>query len=137
MKTVGIIGGIGPGSTIEYYRLIIDGYKERKKDGSYPPILINSIDLKKMLDLAGSNQLVELTEFLLAEVKKLAVSEADFGLFASNTPHIVFDEIRPKSPIPLISIVESAVEAVQHLGLKRVGLIGTRFTMEGTFYSKV
>jgi len=62
MNTVGIIGGIGPESTVEYYRLIISGYLDREKTGNYPQILINSINMKKMLDLIGANQLAEVTE---------------------------------------------------------------------------
>lgn len=54
MKTIGIIGGIAPESTIAYYRLIISGYREIVKDGNYPPLLINSINMTKMLDLIGS-----------------------------------------------------------------------------------
>lgn len=134
MRTLGIIGGIGPESTVEYYRLIIASYREQKKDGSYPPILINSIDLTKMLDLIAENELAQVTEYLLGEVKKLARAGADFGLLAANTPHIVFDEIDRQSPIPLISIVVATCEAVQALGLKKIGLFGTRFTMQERFY---
>jgi aspartate racemase len=137
MKSVGIIGGIGPGSTVEYYRLIIAAYRKEKRDGSYPSILINSIDLKKMLGLIEVHQLAEVTEYLVGEVQKLARAGADFGLLASNTPHIVFDEIRRQSPIPLISIVETTCDAAKALGLKRLGLFGTRFTMQGRFYSDV
>jgi aspartate racemase len=137
MKSVGIIGGIGPGSTVEYYRLIIAAYREQKPDGSYPSIVINSIDLKKMLGLIEVNQLAEVTEYLVGEVQKLGRAGADFGLLASNTPHIVFDEIRRQSPIPLVSIVEATCDEAKALGLKRVGLFGTRFTMQGRFYSDV
>ncbi|HKZ81682.1 MAG TPA: amino acid racemase [Pyrinomonadaceae bacterium] len=137
MKTAGIIGGIGPESTIEYYRSIIFSYRERKQDGSYPSIIINSIDLKKMLDLIGAGELTEVTEYLAEEVRKLASAGADVGLLAANTPHIVFDEICRQSPIPLLSIVEATCEAAKALGLKRVGLFGTRFTMQGRFYPKV
>ena len=136
MKTVGIIGGIAPESTIQYYRLIIKSYRERTRDGSYPPILINSIDMKRMLDLIGANELPGLIEYLVGEVKKLAVAGADFGLLASNTPHIVFNEIQQQSSIPLISIVEVTCLATRALGLKKVGLFGTRFTMQGHFYSE-
>lgn len=137
MKTIGIIGGIAPASTIEYYRLIIALYRERKRDGSYPPIIINSIDLKKVLDLIGTQKLAEVTEYLLGEVGKLARAGADLGLLASNTPHIVFEDIRRQSPIPLVSIVEATCEATQALGLKKVGLFGTRFTMQARFYPDV
>ncbi len=137
MKTIGIIGGIAPESTIEYYRLIIASYRAEKRDGSYPPIIINSINLKKMLDLIGANELAAVTEYLLAEVNKLARAGADLGLLASNTPHIVFEDIQRRSPIPLVSIVEAACEATKALGITRVGLFGTRFTMQGHFYAKV
>lgn len=137
MQTLGIIGGTGPESTIEYYRQIIAAYKEQKQDGSYPSIIINSIDLKKMLELISANQLPEVTQYLLTEILKLAKAGADFGLLASNTPHIVFDELAGQSPIPLISIVEAACVAVQAANFKKVGLFGTRFTMEGKFYAKV
>ena len=137
MKTVGIIGGIGPESTIEYYRQIIAAYRQRQRDGSYPSLLINSIDMKKMLDLIGANELAAVTQYLLGEVRKLAQAGADFGALASNTPHLVFEALNHQSPIPLISIVETACDAAQALGLKRIGLFGTRFTMQGRFYADV
>ena len=89
MKTVGIIGGIGPESTIEYYRLIIASYRRQQNDGSYPSLLINSIDMKKMLDLIAANELAGVTQYLLGEVEKLAQAGAEFGALASNTPHLV------------------------------------------------
>jgi aspartate racemase len=137
LKTLGIIGGIAPGSTVDYYRLLIASYQEQIKDGSYPSILINSIDLKRMLDMVSRNRLTELTEYLLHEVGRLAGAGADFGLLASNTPHIVFRELAQASPIPLISIVEAASKAAQELGLGTVGILGTRFTMAGRFYPEV
>jgi aspartate racemase len=137
MKTLGIVGGVGPESTVDYYRSIIALYRQRKGDGSYPEIILNSIDLKKEMDLVERNQLVALTSYLLDEVAKLARAGADFGLIASNTPHIVFDDVRPRSLIPLISIVEATCEAAKAMGLKRVGLFGTSFTMQGKFYRDV
>ncbi|HEX8493893.1 MAG TPA: amino acid racemase [Pyrinomonadaceae bacterium] len=137
MKTLGIIGGIAPDSTIEYYRLITASYHAQESDGNYPSLIINSINLKKMIELITANRLADLTEYLLAEVRRLAQAGADFALLASNTPHIVFDEIQRQSPLPLLSIVESACEAARGLELKRVGLFGTRFTMRGQFYPEV
>ena len=137
MKTAGIVGGIAPESTIQYYRLMIAACRERQPDGSYPPILINSIDMKAMLDLIGANDLAGVTTYLVAEVEKLAQAGADFALFASNTPHIVFDGVQQQASIRLLSIVEAACDSAQGLGLKRVGLFGTRFTMQGRFYADV
>lgn len=137
MKTLGIVGGIGPESTVEYYRSIIAAYRGRKRDGSYPRIIINSIDMKRLVDLIAADELSEVSEHLSGEVRKLERAGADFGLLAANTPHIVFDELRRRSPIPLISIVEATREAAQAMGLKRIGLFGTRFTMRARFYQNV
>jgi aspartate racemase len=137
MKTLGIIGGIGPESTVDYYRLIVAAYREERQDGSYPAIIINSIDLNKVIDLVTGNALPELTAYLVAEVQRLARAGADFSLLASNTPHMVFDDIRRLSPIPLLSIVEATCEVAKARGLKRLGLLGSRFTMQGRFYPDV
>jgi len=137
MKTIGIIGGIGPESTIEYYRLIIALYSERIPDGSSPSIIINSIDLKKLLGMVEANELARLTDYLIGEIQRLARAGAECGLVAANTPHIVFDEVRRQASIPLISIVEATCEAVKDLGLRKLGLFGARYTMQGRFYPDV
>jgi aspartate racemase len=134
MKTVGIVGGIGPESTIDYYRQIIAAYRKQKPDGSYPSLVINSIDAQKMLGMIATNELAGLTEFLVGEVQRLAKAGADFGVLAANTPHKVFEEIRQRSSIPLISIVEATCAEAKAQGLKRLGLFGTKFTMQGRFY---
>jgi aspartate racemase len=137
MKTVGMIGGIGPESTIEYYRLLIAAYRRRIPDGSYPPIIVNSIDLNKVVGLMEANELDKVTELLVAEIHKLAKAGAQCGFLAANTPHIVFDEISRQSPIPLVSIVEATCQAARAHGLRKLGLLGTRFTMRGQFFPKV
>src|SRR4029450_8160590 len=137
MKTLGIIGGLGPESTIDYYGRIIALYRERTRDGSYPQFIINSIDMKKGLDFMDANNLAGMAEYLLEEIGKLARTGATFGLISANTPHIVFDEVASKSPIPLISIVEATCAAAKARKLKRLALFGTRYTMQGTFYSRV
>jgi len=136
MRTAGIVGGIAPESTVDYYRSIIAAYRARKPDGSYPSIIIDSIDMQRMLELAATD-LPGLTEYLAAEVQRLDRAGADFALLASNTPHIVFDELERRSRIPLVSIVEATCEAARGMGLRRLGLLGTRFTMEGRFYPDV
>lgn len=137
LKTLGIIGGIAPASTVEYYRQIIAAYREQRPDGSYPQIVINSIDLTKMLSFVYANQLEQLTDYLSVEVHKLVDAGADIGLMASNTPHIVFNQLSAGSTIPLISIVESTCAAAKQMGLKKLGLLGNRFIMQGNFYPDV
>ncbi len=137
MKLAGIIGGTGPESTVDYYQRIIALYRKRISDGSYPRLIINSIDLKRMLDLVAANKLADLAAFLSEEVRRLARAGADFGALGCNTGHIVFDEVQKQSPIPLISIVEATCTAAKAQGMKRIGLFGTRFTMESRFYPDV
>jgi aspartate racemase len=136
MKIVGIIGGIGPQSTIEYYSKIVSGYLGSTASGNYPQIIINSINMKKMLDMIASGQFAEVTDFLLAEVTKLKNAGADFAVLASNTPHIVFDRVAGQASLPLISIVEATRARTIDAGLSRVGLFGTKFTMQGSFYQE-
>jgi aspartate racemase len=137
MKTLGVIGGIGPESTIEYYRHLLAAYRALKPDGSYPAIVINSVNMKTLLDMIEADDRISMVDFLVAEIEKLASAGAQYGLLAANTPHIVFDEVHRRSPIPLVSIVEATKEAAQALGLKRLGLFGTRFTMQADFYPHV
>ncbi len=130
-----MIGGLGPESTVEYYLAIIALYRERLGDGSYPQFIVNSIDLRKGIDLITANDLAGAAAYLVEEIQKLARAGAEFGLIAANTPHIVFDEVASASPIPLISIVATAVESVRERGWTRPALFGTKFTMHGSFYS--
>ena len=136
MKTLGIVGGIGPESTIEYYRLIVEHYRKQQPDGSYPLIIINSINLKKYIDLGEAGKFDEFVEPLIAEIQKLKQAGAEVALLAANTPHIVFDDIRRRSSLPLISIVEATCDAAKKLELNRIGLFGTRFTMQAKFFAE-
>jgi aspartate racemase len=137
MKTIGIIGGIGPESTIAYYRLLIAGYRRQRPDGGSPSILLNSVDVEKLLALMENHDLPGVIDYLVPEVKRLAAAGADFGLIAANTPHIVFDELQQRSPIPLLSIVEATCAEAKARGIEKAALLGTRFTMQADFYPAV
>lgn len=137
MKTIGIVGGLGPESTVDYYRSIISLYRRKVADGSYPSIIIVSLDVDKALRLVGSNDLLQLTAYFAGAIRQLAEAGADFALLSANTPHVVFNDVRRISPIPLISIVEATCEEVIRRGLKTVSLLGTRFTMSGRFYPEI
>ena len=136
-RTVGLVGGIVPESTVEYYRLIVSTYRQRTHDGSYPSVIVNSIDMQRMLGHVEAGELEELTAYLVGEVHRLERAGAACALLAANTPHIVFDDVRRRSPIPLISIVEATCAAAEALGFETLGLFGTRFTMQGQFYPAV
>ena len=136
MKTAGIIGGLGPESTVDYYRSIIALYRQKAGDG-YPPLIINSLDVDKALRLLGENDLQQLADYFAGAFRQLAAAGADFGFVSANTPHVVFDEVQRRSPIPLISIVEATCDEVKRRGLRAVSLLGTRYTMSGRFYPLV
>jgi len=137
MKTLGIIGGIGPESTMEYYRRLIALYRQKITDGSYPQIVLNSINLTEMLAMLSANQLPELTQFLLGHLETLARAGADFAVIAANAPHLVFAELEHRSAIPLHSIVQATADRAKDLGLRNLALFGAKFTMQASFYPDV
>jgi aspartate racemase len=134
MKVLGIIGGTGPESTIEYYRRLIASYRAGSAEGRAPSLLINSIDSKKLVDLVTANELTQMADYLAAEVERLARAGAELALIAANTPHLVFDEVQGRSPIPMLSIVVATRDAAAAAGLRRLALFGTRFTMQAAFF---
>ncbi|HBP65136.1 MAG TPA: aspartate racemase [Desulfosporosinus sp.] len=137
MKKIGMIGGFGPESTLDYYRLIINQYRQQQGEGSLPEIIIYSMDLYALLTLVEQKRWDDVTSFLLKGVNSLHKAGADFGIISANTPHIVYDQLKSSSPIPLISIVEETSKKAKEIGLQRVGLLGTSFTMRASFFQKV
>ncbi|MBV9775166.1 MAG: amino acid racemase [Gemmatimonadetes bacterium] len=135
MSIVGIVGGLGPESTIDYYRRILEAW-EREEPGTAPAIVIDSLDVRRALRLVETDR-PALVEYLLASLRRLAGAGVDFAAMTANTPHIVFDELAARSPVPLLSIVEVCAREAQRRGLSRLALLGTRFTMEAPFYPEV
>jgi aspartate racemase len=134
MRTAGMIGGLGPPSTVDYYRAIIERYRARAGEAGYPHVIINSLDVDKGIALLDAGRLGDLADYLAAGVESLARAGADFGFIAANTPHLVFDEVQRRSAIPLLSIVRATSTHAKALGLKKLGLFGTGFTMRASFY---
>jgi len=137
MKKCGIIGGIGPEATVDYYRGIVEGYRGRIQDGSYPEIVIHSINMTKMIEYLQKNDRASLIGYLLSALDILKKAGADFAAMASNTPHTVFDELEKESPLPLVSIVRETMKAAAQAQFRRCGLLGTAFTMGNDFYPRV
>ena len=134
MRTAGMIGGLGPESTIDYYRSIIARVRARKPEAGYPHVIINSLDVDKGIAMLDAGRLDSLAEYIGAGVESLVRAGADFGFIAANTPHLVFDEVQRGSAIPLLSIVQATCNHARALGLRKVGLFGTGFTMRASFY---
>ena len=137
MKSIGLIGGIGPESTIDYYRSLVAMHRTQHPDENEPSIIINSISLKQARGLVEEQRYPELVELFVKELRRLAAAGADFALLTANTAHIVFDDVERVSPIPLISIVQATADAACESGFKRLGLMGTRYTMQASFFPQV
>lgn len=134
MKKLGLVGGMGPESTIPYYHDIVYGVQEALGQSVFPELSIESVNVFDVLRLCGEEKYDELTDYLMTAINNLAKGGAEFAALSANTPHIVFDRLREKSPIPLISIVEAACEEAKSRELKKIGLLGTVFTMTGEFF---
>lgn len=137
MKKVGIIGGIGPEATITYYQSIIKDFQKRLgTHAQLPELVINSINMYKMFDMLEKKNFGEVVDYLSDAVEALEHAGADFVVMCGNTPHIVFNEIQENVNIPMMSMVETSYQRAAELGLKNLGLLGTKFTMENDFFKK-
>ena len=136
MKRIGIIGGLSAESTVDYYLTITREYVRRYGNFAYPEILLYSVNFQQFLDWQNTGQWEVTVERIVEIFHVLAQAGAQIGLIATNTLHYVFDKVAPRSPIPLISIVDATSGAVQQAGITTVGLLGTHFTMEGSFYQR-
>jgi aspartate racemase len=137
MQKVGIVGGMGPESTVDYYQSIISKFQEKigsKED--LPELFINSINMYKMFNLLMNGQTEELINYLAEAVQNMENIGCDFVVMSANTPHIVFEQVQQKVQVPMISIVEETYKKAEELGLERIGLLGTKFTMESDFFKK-
>lgn len=135
MARLGLVGGLGPQSTIDYYRRIIDAWRARDP-GSAPLMVIDSLDVAHALRLVEHDR-AALVDYMADSIDRLARAGATFAALTANTPHLVFDELVARTQIPLVSIVEVAAQEAARRGLRRVVLLGTRFTMEESFYPRV
>jgi aspartate racemase len=134
VKILGMIGGTGPESTVEYYRRLIATYHARVSESGAPPIIINSVDNKNLVKWFTAGELARVIDFLAAEIDRLARAGADFALIAAVTPHLGFDKLQQRATIPLLSIVEATADAAAAGGLRHLALFGTRFTMQAALF---
>ncbi|HSM93991.1 MAG TPA: amino acid racemase [Anaeromyxobacteraceae bacterium] len=135
MKTIGIVGGLGPESTVDYYQRIIRAFVRRRPAATYPEIVIFSANSDELFARVDRRDWDGIAAMLAEKVRALAAAGAEFAAISANTPHIVFDRVAAASPIPLLSIVEATRDAARDAGMKRVGLLGTKLTMSSNFYA--
>ncbi|MCM1266670.1 MAG: amino acid racemase [Bacteroidales bacterium] len=136
MKKLGLVGGMGPESTIPYYHDIVYGVQNRVGNDFFPSLAIESVNVFDVLRLCDEQKYDELTDYLMRAIKNLIAGGADFIALSANTPHIVFDRLQERSTVPLISIVEAACKEAIRLNKRKVGLLGTIFTMTEDFFKK-
>jgi aspartate racemase len=132
----GIVGGMGPESTLDYYKLINELYRKHHQRNN-PEFTIDSLNLDAITGYLEAGNLPALVEYFVTSIERLARAGCTVGALSSNTSHIVFDEVAARSPIPLLSIVEVAADAVSRLGARRPALLATSFTVKAGFYQAI
>ncbi|QHB32825.1 amino acid racemase [Yersinia canariae] len=136
MKKLGLIGGTGPESTLLYYRKFVYEANKRAGDTFFPNLTIESINVYDVLAMCSRKDYKELTNYLTKAVNCLVAAGAEVVALTGNTPHIVFNELQACTSIPLVSIIDATCAEAQTQGLKKLGLLGTRFTMEAGFFKR-
>ena len=133
-KRIGILGGMSPESTMEYYGYITRTYTERFGDYGYPDIIIYSVSFQPYVDWPNENRWDLVAQGLSEAAQRLEAAGADFIIIATNTMHLVFDQVQASVSISMLSLLDAVGEAILAREMKTVGLLGTKFTMEKTFY---
>ena len=136
MKKIGILGGMAPESTLVLYRGLYSLAQDVFPGRSYPTIIIYSLNMEEFRGPLNLGNYPEAISIVYNGIQSLYRAGAEFAIIASNTPHMFFDELANKSPIPLLSIVGETAKEAEKRGFTKVGLFGTRFTMEGGFFKE-
>ncbi len=134
MKTIGLIGGMSWESSLEYYRLINEGVKARLGGFHSARSIMYSVDFQDIEELQHKGDWPETARILAGAAAGLEAAGADFLVLCTNTMHKVAPRIEAAVGIPLLHIADAAARRISAAGLKRIGLLGTRFTMEDDFY---
>ena len=137
MKKIGIIGGLSAESSIEYYKILVKEYHKIKGGAASPLLIIDSLDLETVTNLVSKGKWGEVERVIFQSARNLEAAGAKVIIIATNTIHKVFYEVEEKIGIPMISITEATADSIQSKGLKKIGLLGTIFTMQSDFYQEV
>lgn len=135
-KRIGILGGMSPESTAQYYEYITHTYTERFGDYNYPEIIIYSVSFQPYVDWPKEDRWDLVAKGLSEAAQRLEAAGVDFIIIATNTMHLVIEQIQASVKIPMLSLLDAVSDAILARGMKTVGLLGTKFTMEKTFYQE-
>lgn len=137
MRRIGLVGGMTPESTKDYYAILMELSRDRIEGTmSNPVVIIYSINLQDFIDLMKAGQMDKVIEMLVGVIEKLRIAGAQVGALTANTPHVLFDEMVKRTALPLISIIQTTFEKAKGLGCRRSLLLGTRTTMTSDMYPK-
>jgi len=134
LKTIGLIGGMSWESSIEYYRIINQKVRERLGGTHSAKCVMVSVDFAEIEILQHAGRWSEATDMLVKSARQLESAGADFVVLCTNTMHKMADEICRSISIPFLHIADATAEKVKVQGITKIGLLGTRFTMEEDFY---
>jgi aspartate racemase len=133
-KRIGILGGMSPESTVEYYQYITRAYTERFGDYGYPEVIIYSVSFQPYVDWPQQDRWDLVAQGLSEAAQRLEAAGADFIVIATNTMHLVFDQVQASVSVPMLSLLDAVGDAILARGMKTVGLLGTKFAMVKGFY---
>lgn len=136
MNRIGILGGMSYESTIKYYDLILDKYYEKFNDYNYPELLIFSLNFQKHTNYELGNNKAKYVEYLTSGIKSLENGGVSFIVMAANSPHAVYEDLDKLAKVPILSIVKATAEKAQQEKMKKLLLLGIKFTMQSTFYQE-
>lgn len=136
MKKLGLIGGIGPESTLAYYRDIVFGVQKRGGNLFFPNLCIESLDVFQILEFCGRADYEGLTDYVGDGIDNLVKAGAEFVAMTGNTPHIVYEKLAQRTKVPIVSIVESSCQEAVRRKYKKIVLLGTGITMQSDFFQK-
>ncbi|NIQ07865.1 MAG: aspartate/glutamate racemase family protein [Candidatus Korarchaeota archaeon] len=136
MKKIGLVGGMSPESTIEYYKILVREYNKRKGGVSSPEVALESVNLQQISEWMECGAWDKIYKRILRSIENLSKIGAEVIIIASNTPHKIFNRLSHSVDVPMISIMDATAEAVTSAGLHKVALLGTKFTMQSDFYPK-
>lgn len=134
MNRIGILGGMSYESTIKYYDLLLEKYYEKYNDYNYPEIIIFSLNFQKVIDYELGDDRDIYIEYLMDGINSLENAGATFIVMAANSPHAVYEDLVKLSKVPILSIVKATAEKARQEHMKKLLLLGIKFTMQSTFY---
>ena len=134
MKTIGMIGGMSWESSIEYYRIINETVREKLGGLHSSKSVMYSLDFDEIEALQHQNRWEEATQLMIDAARHVQNGGADFVLICTNTMHKMAEDVQNHIDIPILHIADATAETIKRKGLTKIGLLGTRFTMEEQFY---